>query len=509
VIYPGRDSAEVSSIFRISSAAAECIHQKLGIETDEESTLILRRVYRQDRSNLCYINSVPVRVGDLKWTGTLLVDYLAQNHQLRLQKTEEQLAILDSFAGIENLLSEYTKVFRNFKRLEAEYQEEQKRTDSLNEELNSLSEELTDLNGLQPERHEDEHLKRDIAVYENMASILSSFEHAVDILYENEQSAYDILHAVLNVIGNIEEKPDELKKIEQETTALSDSISAAADSMRRYADSAHFDGRNQDDMKERFYALRKAEDKFGKNLDDLISYWKSLPGIIEKLRERAEHSQSIKAECDACWEQVCSLGKELSAERTNASQRFSAALVRELSSLGLKDCRFKAEVTPQDPTRKTAGNNGFDRAEFLFSANPGIDLRPLRNIASGGELSRIMLGIQSICTSGEYSPLLIFDEIDSEIGGRLGSAVGEKMRSISRSSQVVCITHLPQLASFADKHFRIEKEISGDSTSVTIIPLTDEEKRINELTYMMGQDPAEETGPVSQAKHMLEKAKND
>ena len=184
-------------------------------------------------------------------------------------------------------------------------------------------------------------------------------------------------------------------------------------------------------------------------------------------------------------------------------------MVKELSSLGLKDCRFTAEVRSRDPARETAGNNGFDRAEFLFSANPGIELRPIRNIASGGELSRIMLGIQSICSSGKYSPLLIFDEIDSEIGGRLGSAVGEKMKNITRSNQVLCITHLPQLASFADKHFRIEKEISEDSTSVSLIHLTDEEKRINELAYMMGQDPAEQSGPVLQAKHMLEKAKND
>ena len=294
LIYPGRDSAEVSSVFRISSAAAECIRETLGIETDEDSTLILRRVYRKDRTNLCYINSVPVRVGDLKWIGTLLVDYLAQNHQLRLQKAEEQLAILDSFAGIEHLRTEYSEVLTHFKRLQEEYLEEQKQIDSRKEETDRLSEELADLNSLQPEENEDEDLKRDIAVFEHIASILSSFEHAVNSLYENEQSAYDTLHAVLKVIGNIEEKPDELKSIEQEITDLSDSISAAADSMRRYADSTHFDGRNMEEMKERFYALQKAEDRFGKHLEGLISYWQSLPEKIDRLKERTKQSKNLK-----------------------------------------------------------------------------------------------------------------------------------------------------------------------------------------------------------------------
>ncbi len=501
------DNAEVSGVFTPGPAVRGLVISESGIDISEDDNLILRRVYREDKNNLCYLNGRPVNVSFLRNIGNLMVDYLAQNHQLQLQKTEKQLELFDTYAGTSNLLDDYRAVYYELKEKERIQKELLQNRDEWEKKAELLKHTLNELTaaGLSP--GEDEKLKQDIAVFEHLSSILNTFRSAETALYEGESSAYDIIYSVSRVIDKLESVPEELREIASGAEAVNEGISDLVSAMRSYADSADFGEQSLEDLQERFYLIQDLKHKHGKTLEELITYMEELPEELEECSGILSKSGNISSEIERLEEKTVAVGKKLENKRKKALSFFEQDLCGNLEHLGMEKCVFRTGLSVKPFKPANAGPAGFSSVEFLFSANPGIEARPLRDIASGGELSRIMLAIQSVLRNGENQPVLVFDEIDSEIGGRLGNVIGDMMKGITRTRQILCITHLPQLACFGDSHFKIEKNIDRGSTEVNV-KLLDEESRIRELAQMLGGDACEAETTLNEVKHMLEKVRN-
>jgi len=506
LIAPGEEATEVSGVFRVNAAAGEEVIRAVGIEPDEDGTLVLRRVYRADKTNLCYANSSPVRVADLRALGNVLVDYLAQNRQLRLQEEAEQLEVLDRSAGLARKRKRYRNAYTAFRKAEKEYGRAREEAEEHAEACRRLEEELRELDALAPSPGEDVRLKEKISLFEHLAAVLETFQRGVEVLYEKEGSAYEALHEIIDVLDRLPEKPAELRALAEDAAAAAETLQGLADRMRAFAEEVEPDGENMEETRRRYDALQKAMYKYDMDLDSLVAHWKELPARLERERERVSRTEVLEKEVERLWEEVRTLGAELDEARRVHAAAFEKKLRRELASLGLRRCRFAAacRTLPFEPEH--AGPAGFTRVEFLFSANPGIEPRPLKDVASGGELSRIMLGVQSLAGGGPCNPLLVFDEIDADIGARLGGTVGKKMKRLGEKTQVICITHLPHIAVQADAHFKIEKVFSARETAVRVVPLVSEEERIEELAHMLGAEELVEARSVSHVRKMLERA---
>lgn len=508
VIYPGCDSAEVSAVFRASIAVRRIAESELGITVSADDTLILRRIYRTDKTNLCYINGAPVLVGNLQQVGERVVDYLGQNHQLRLQQNSEQLAVLDGFSGADKQVRELGKLLEEMRNKE---QGLRKAEDSRNSSLSRLEQLRNDLEYLQalaPKQGEDETLKQNIAVHEHLSSLLEAFNRGVDYLYEGEISAIDEIHSIKKVIERIDDIPKDLQDIGEDTDAVSEMITQLVHKLQRYSENAEFSKESLEEMEKRYYALQEAKNRFNREISELLEYIEYLPESIKEYEHVTLCTDELTKEIGLLWEKVCSFGRKINEKRRRAKGKFEDSLKKELFSLGMEGCQFFLNIKTREFTRENVMKSGFNRINFMFSANPGIEAKSLKDIASGGELSRIMLGIQAVTGVSEDNPTFIFDEIDSEIGGRMGMIIGKKMKALSSEQQVICITHLPQIASFGDEHFKIDKSVIDGKTVVDLLHLH-EESRIKELAHMVGGDSHEEESTFNEVKLMLERARND
>jgi DNA repair protein RecN (Recombination protein N) len=378
---------------------------------------------------------------------------------------------------------------------------------ALRAELDRFRAERAALAALDPRPGEDDELRGRIAAEEHRAALLEAFRDGIDRLYEGDGAAYDALARLRKVIGTLTDPPAELAAIDAEAGQCADLLAGLAARMRGWGEAAE-SGNSLADMQARYYALQEARHSFGRDLAELAAYRGELEGRIRDRELQVEHTDALRQEVDAAWAAVCERGRELDQARRKAAPRFERRLLKETAGLDMPACRFTCGVETAALTPAGAGPTGFNRVDFRFSANPGVEPRPLGAIASGGEISRIMLAIQTIAGGTDCRRVLVFDEIDSEIGGRLGAAIGRKMRAIARDRQVLCITHLPQLACFGDRHFRIAKAVRGGQTRVTLEELAGE-GRLEELAAMLRGDAAGTANTYAEVKHMLEQAGHD
>jgi DNA repair protein RecN (Recombination protein N) len=272
-----------------------------------------------------------------------------------------------------------------------------------------------------------------------------------------------------------------------------------------------FDPQRLEHIEDRIETIHRLKSKYGETIEDILSYCKESKSKLEQLLKENEDLGSTEKELEKLNESVNDSGKELTQLRKKASNKLSTLVKKELADLGITNGRFDIDISSIDMTNAEQFNledgsrSGFDHIEFMFSSNLGEELKPLRKIASGGEISRIMLALKRHLASADQTPVLIFDEIDANIGGRTGRIIGEKLRLVSQSHQVICITHLPQIASYAEQHFKVNKFVENDKTFVTIDILSNKE-RLEEVAEMIrGTEKTDVTR--KQAKEMIDDAR--
>jgi DNA repair protein RecN (Recombination protein N) len=504
---------EVSAVFDLSrNRTAKAYLKELSLLNEEDDDLLfLRREVDAAGKSRSFVNDRPVNLSTLSGLGDLLVDVHGQHDHQLLLKVSEQRDFLDRYAENGDLREEIAALYREWKdalaRLESSRMSEQERTQRI------------DLYRFQVQEIEAAKLKP--GEEEEIEAVLPQLKHA-----EKLRALADEVHDQLyGAEGSVQERLSKSRKsVEsilgygvdlQDTPALLEDAQikaeAALDAVDRFRKGLVADPAQLDALISRQDKIAKLRKKYGATIEEVLAHFEKTKEELARLEGHAETLKELEEKASSSFDRLLRQGKKLSAARKKSADKLSPAIEKELKDLGFLKARFSIQLAPeQDADGKPSPTPaGLEKVEFLFSANPGEDPKPLKAVASGGELSRLMLALKKILAQLDVVPTVVFDEIDSGVGGSMGHVIGEKLKSLSRSHQVLLITHLPQIAAFAERQFSISKSAAAGRTHVAVEPV-EREKRVREIARMLGgiSQPGQDPTPASlrHASEMLEQA---
>ncbi|HAL62565.1 MAG TPA: DNA repair protein RecN [Chloroflexi bacterium] len=497
VIRWGEDEARIDAVFKIepghcSKEISEILLES-GIDLDDHH-LILTRELKRGRSNLCRINGRVTTLSLLSGVAQQLVDLHAQGEQASLIQPRKQHDLLDRFAGVEELrdilasrVKRLRQVQRQLKGLQIDEREMARRIDRLQYEIEEISRARLELG-------EDGALEQELRVLSNAEKVIhlaDSIYRCVDSGTEREPSARDQLangHRMLKQLVQVDDSMAEKVKMVEEVLPVLEELGRG---VRAYRDSVELDPRRLVSVEERLRLINDLKRKYGDSIEEILDYLERAKRELEAISSH-EQRVNVLEEKSELLSEIASFAGELSTTRLEASKRLQSEIEEILPTIGMDGVRFRVAVEREEGEGITVGQKsyrlnetGIDRVEFLVATANGEPLKPLRKIASSGEICRTMLAIRSVLCDADQIPVLVFDEIDSGMGARGGAVIGEKLLRLSRSHQVVCVTHLPQIASLAGNHLRITKEKAGCRTVTKAWRLLGD-ARIEELNEMMG-----------------------
>jgi DNA repair protein RecN (Recombination protein N) len=471
----------------------------LGLDLDEPS-LLLKRVVNRSGSR-CYINANLATVAMLQNVGQHLVDILGQHQQHTLLQPEQQLAMLDDFGklsddvtALRQAYQRYQELLRQYRQLRQEEQQRLQRQDLLQFQLQEIEQARLQVD-------EEEHLTQERHLLLNAEKLYGLAQDAYAMLYRDDA-------AVLDRLARSVEKLTQLAALDARQNSMRDEaqqgyylLETVAQSLRDYAAQMEVDPARLQMIEDRLAEITRLQRKYGPTVAAILQYRDTLRREQQSWERHGERLGTLGQELARARQTLKSLAITLSDKRRQAAERLQLMVQQELQELNMANAAFAVVHTlrrhPQGEVlvgseRVALSAEGIDAVEYLFSSNPGQSPKPLARIASGGELSRVMLALKSILARADEIPTLVFDEVDTGIGGRTAKIVGEKLCRIARSHQIFCITHLPQIASYGDQHYRIEKFVQANTTMTQLQTLSFPE-RIEEIARMSGGKEITET----------------
>ncbi|RUM89915.1 MAG: DNA repair protein RecN [Thermodesulfatator sp.] len=483
VVRPGAKQAVIQAFFEIQADTLKEL-ARLGIETDGE--LIIRRIIPGQGRGRIFINGILSSLQQLKTITAPVLSIASQHEFQNLLKKEMHQELLDEFGALEKARIQVGQLHAQTSALRRTLKELRKKNSQIEEEKARIEAEQKLIDETRPRINEEEQLEHDRMVLKSAAELRSVGEDIYHRLYAARGSITEELAACRANMEKMASLDPGLKSVKE----LLDSVTFQADdiaiSIRDYLQNLPLDISRLNQVEERLYRLQALKRKFGPELADVISYRKSLDAELEKFDRLELEMQKISRELDKVEKKLCRAAQELSEKRKEIAPKMERSVLRELSALDLDRASFHVNIhTPTVTDAAAIGPRGADRVEFYFSANPGQPERPLAQVASGGELSRILLALKTITGSRNANETLLFDEIDAGLGGEIAENVGKKLKEMSRHQQVIAITHFPQIAAMADMHITVEKIEEHGKTITTIRHLSDNE-RLDEIVRMLG-----------------------
>ena len=510
IVRTGKKDVSVSGVFIIEN---EHIREKLKehIDSFNDEEIIIQRNLDQNGRNRCRLNNQPITVPLLKEIGELLVNIHGQHEHESLTKPLNQLFILDGFGKLDTSRGKFTEVYTKAIEKERLIQSLNEHQEARKRQIELYHFEIDEIESACLKPDELDILEQERFILANSERIQNTLSDCTDSLYESDNS----------IISRLKEISNELSKIKDIDNSFENPLEVCNQSLFQLEDVAitlgkcveghDSDPERLEQIEDRIETIRRLKGKYGETIEDILSYCKESKSKLEQLLKENEYLGSTEKELEKLRKSVIDSGKKLTQSRAKAGTKLSALVKKELADLGITNGKFDIDISSIDITNTEQFNledgsrSGFDHIEFMFSSNPGEELKPLWKIASGGEISRIMLALKRHLASADQTPVLIFDEIDANIGGRMGRIIGEKLRLVSQSHQVICITHLPQIASYSEQHFKVNKFSRNSKTFVTIDILSTKE-RLEEIAEMIrGTEKTEVTR--KQAKEMIDDAR--
>jgi DNA repair protein RecN (Recombination protein N) len=472
---------------------------------DDDEVILARRLTRSGRS-YAYVNEQPVAIATLRQLGRTLVDIHGQRESQLLLEPAYQLRLLDAFGGLEPVRKEYQAVAERLRELRrrqaalaADRQQRQR-------ELALIRFERDELEAANLVPGELEALGRERQRLANAQALQEFTAGGYGRLYDDDDSVAVSVGKLLHQARGWADLDPALADVIRRLEGLRSEAQDLAETLRDLGQRWEADPARREEVEERWQLLRRLETKYGHPLAELIAYRDSLNDQEARLKQQETDQATIQAELEEIFGQFKQAGAELSRQRQRVAKKMAAAAQRELADLGMPEARLDAALEPMrvgdDPSTAEVPEWGLDQFELLLAANPGEPARPLRKVASGGELSRTMLALKTVLANhDQVGTLLVFDEIDANVGGRLGDVLGEKLAALGRTHQVICVTHLPQVASYARHQWSIRKARRGKRTATTIA-LLDQQERLDELASMLRGEARGET-TLQEAAAML------
>jgi DNA repair protein RecN (Recombination protein N) len=505
---PGVDEARISGVFEIHNPKLLAEVEKITdvqVTADGGELLLTRRLYASGRSSVS-INGNPITLGMLKQLAEALVDVHGQHDHQYLLKPSNQIDVLDQFAGLWPLREKYHDVYERLSSTRQQLQELDANRNLREQQLELYRFQAHEIDNAQLDAAEYEELEARSSLLRNLEKLKKETGSVYAALYEADGAILERLKMMTAVLGDLAALDIGLKDIATAVRDATLSLEESAFDLSRYLDKLDIDPGELAEVEDRLNTINRILNKYGRTMDDALSHRKELAQKIGELERATVDLSSLQKQIAPLVTEVTTLGKQLSEKRQAAAKKLAPSIEKQLAELGMEKAKFTIEFMPaaKETAAQLPGPSGFDVIEFIAQTNPGQTPQPLRKIASGGELSRIMLGLKGILAQSDRISVLVFDEIDANVGGRLGSIIGNKLRGLAEHHQVLCITHLPQIASYADRHLTVRKSITGNQTETTVRVMNGDE-RLQELAEMSGGPRVTET-TRAQAKELLEAA---
>ena len=474
------DTALVELVFYVENPATLEAVRALGIEVEDE-TIILSRKITAGRA-IARINGEAVSASKMKEAAALLIDIHGQHEHQSLLSKRKHLEILDLFA--KDLLREQKQklsvCYREYRKLLGELEQSDSDTEERTRELSFLEYEAKEIEDANLTLGEDVELEEQFRKYSNGKKILDAIHVVQAATAEEDESASERISRAVRELAGVSGYDKRVEELENQLTEIDNLLGDFNREVASYLSEEEFDNETYFEIEKRLDFINHLKSKYGNSIEQILESYNSKCERIAVLKDYDEYLKQLLSKINHKKQELTQLSDEVSAIRQKESVVLTNAIRQALMDLNFLDVRFTMEFRKIDFTE-----NGTDEVEFMISTNPGEPLKPLGKVASGGELSRIMLAIKTVLAENDHIETLIFDEIDSGISGRTAQMVSEKMNELGRSHQIICITHLPQIAAMADTHFLIEKSVENDTTVSHIHELSDEES-VQELARMLG-----------------------
>ena len=498
-IRSGATRASVEASFELSPSLSASMFEILKREELEEdsSTLTLSREIRLEGRSTGRVNGRAVSLPLMRELGALLIDIHGQSEHLSLLTIRSHLGLLDSFADHPVLLDEYRKVYSRLHEIRRELNSLRRSEQDALRRADLLAFQVNEISAAKLTPGEEEELSAERSRLANAEALAELARQAVELLDEStpeSQSISDLSGQAARALASLARMDPAQGTLAEQAQLLTDTASELGRSLRAYLETIEPNPRRLEAVEERLELLHTLKRKYGADIPAVLVFEQEARKQLDLIEHAGERIAELESQENLLLMDLAVAARGLSTSRHAAASRLGEAVEQEMHQLSMPGARFSVQMqTREDPggvplsdtLRVAYDETGTDQVEFLIAPNPGEGLKPLVKIASGGETSRLMLALKEVLARADTIPTLIFDEIDQGIGGRVGFTVGEKLWRLGRSHQVFCVTHLPQLAAFGDKHFRVSKELD-DGRTLTRVQVLAGEKRVDELALMLG-----------------------
>lgn len=485
MVRSGEEEGMVEALFDLAAEPTllEGLRQK-GIGGEE---LVLKRLISSRGKSRAYINGELATLQMLSSVAEEVINIYGQHHAQILRRPERHLDLLDEFGGLLPLREGYQRALRELRDVLGRIREIEADRERREREKELFAFQLKELKAAHLREGEEEELRSRRSVLRNLQRIMEGARRAEEGLYSGEGSAAERLTEVAGEMRRLAGLDPSLSRLKESVEGMLLEVEEAARELRRYLEGLDHDPSALEEVEGRLDELGRLKEKYRvQTVGELMAYRDRIEKELEGSLGSEEELSSLRKRREELEGRLKGMAEELSLRRREAAERLREEMERELATLGMSKSRFLVLLQKASPVEDAPfGMRGAEEGEFLLSANPGEDPKPLANIASGGELSRIMLALKRVITREKKGQTLIFDEVDAGIGGRTAEVVGRKLKELSRFHQVICVTHLPQIASYGDLHLRVEKGEVGGRTVTSVRPLTEEE-RVEELSRLVG-----------------------
>ena len=499
----GAEKADISASFDISKLS-ELNNWLKDNDLENDDECIIRRVVNSDGRSKAYINGTSATLQQIRAAGEMLIDIHGQHEHQSLMRRDIQRRLLDDFASHNDLLNDVRSAYDIWFESENKLTELQSKASDKNERLTLLKYQVNELEQLDPQENEYIDLVKEHDQLANVDKHISSCANACDALYDNESSLYNAISQQINSLSALDSDNEDLKNIIELMTEAQTQLSEASGMSKSYLDKLENNPERLNEVEQRLSDIHEQARKHHVEPDQLYNVYNSLSEELNQLLNTDESLESLTSLRDKYKKSYLKLAKTISKNRMKAAKELSKKISSAMQTLNMSGGVFEITVTQSEPLKCAA--EGFDSIDFHVSANPGQPPKLLAKVASGGELARISLAIQMITAHQGHIPTLIFDEVDSGVGGATAEIVGQHLRTIGNECQVLCVTHLPQVAAQAHHHLQVNKTTTKSSTQTSITVLVDD-KRQDEIARMLGGvDITQQT--LDHAQEMINKAQS-
>jgi len=501
MIRAGASNARIEGFFELddrTSQAVRAILEAEGLEGDEPNALLLGREIRQEGRHLCRVNGRVVTLGLYKNITDHLVDIHGQGDHLLLFRVKYHLDALDHYGGLAEQRKEMAAIFRQIQEVRRELQRLRQDEREAARQMDLLTYQAREIASASLQVGEDEQLRAErnrLANAEHLMELAAETYRALQEGDEGQMSALDLIGQAVRNLGSLARIDSDMQPYLQAAETIEAQIEDLTRVLRAYCDDIEYNPARLQEVEERLNLISNLKRKYGESIEDILAFAKEVERKLENISHSEERLEALQAEEQRLLQLASQVARELSELRGQQAVALAQEVENQLADLRMERARFQVSITqvesedglPACGKAYEFDETGYDKVEFLISANVGEPLRPLMKTASGGEASRLMLALKVVLSEADPVPTLIFDEIDAGIGGRIGSVVGMKLWGLTPRHQVLCVTHLPQIAAFADHHYRVYKEVVGERTQ-TKVSLLEGPDRIQELAQMLGSD---------------------